>query len=124
MDDEDLILSEDGRTVGGVIDFGDTVYSSRVNDVAIAMAYAMVSSYGQRAPVTAAAAFLRGYNRVDPLPPPEPDPREAVLAKARRVRDRANKAGDRAEEAERAMLRAESLAAARRSGSVKHTPSP
>ena len=34
------------------------------------------------------------------------------MEKARRVRDRANKAGDRAEAAEQAMLRAESLAAA------------
>ena len=70
-----------------------------------------------KSPTTLAEAIhedmiSKGYTRIDPLPPPTPDPREAVLAKAQRVRDRANKAGDRAEAAERAMLRAESLAAA------------
>ena len=70
-----------------------------------------------KSPTTLAEAIhedmtSKGYTRVDPLPPPTPDPREAVLEKARRVRDRAAKAGDRAEAAEQAMLRAESLAAA------------
>ena len=31
--------------VGGVIDFGDMVYTWRINELAIAMAYSMVSSW-------------------------------------------------------------------------------
>ena len=37
----------DKKTVTGVIDFGDIVHSYRINDVAIGMAYTMVTKFGQ-----------------------------------------------------------------------------
>lgn len=68
FNDANIIVTSDCSNVGGVIDFGDVVWSSRVNDLAIAMAYAMVSSYGKRSPITAAAAVLCGYHRISPIP--------------------------------------------------------
>mmetsp|Transcript_64551 Transcript_64551/g.179095 ORF Transcript_64551/g.179095 Transcript_64551/m.179095 type:complete len:269 (+) Transcript_64551:475-1281(+) len=51
--------------VGGVIDFGDMVYTWRINELAIAMAYSMVSSWAtadnERHCVDAAACVLRGF---------------------------------------------------------------
>jgi len=54
--------------IGGVIDFGDVVYSCQVNDVAIAMAYHML---GQHHPVQAAAALYSGYCSLRQLLPEE-----------------------------------------------------
>lgn len=55
------IIVQDGK-LAGVIDFGDMVYSARVNDVAIALAYAMLTSYGRdSSPLMAACAFLQGF---------------------------------------------------------------
>ncbi|KAM3573997.1 hypothetical protein VYU27_004048 [Nannochloropsis oceanica] len=45
----------------GAIDFGDSLWSWRINDVAIAMAYAAVSSFGKTHPVHAAALLLHGF---------------------------------------------------------------
>ena len=45
----------------GAIDFGDSLWSWRVNDLAIAMAYAAVSSFGKTHPVHAAALLLHGF---------------------------------------------------------------
>ena len=42
-----IVLSDDMSSVHGVIDFGDAVYSLLVNDVAIAMAYAVVEGARQ-----------------------------------------------------------------------------
>ena len=42
-----IVDSGDVETVVGVIDFGDSVASWRVNDVAVAMAYATVSAFGK-----------------------------------------------------------------------------
>ncbi|CAB9520365.1 Inosine triphosphate pyrophosphatase [Seminavis robusta] len=62
------ILLNDKFKVSGVIDFGDSVESWTVLDVAVAMAYAMLSPYGKpgRA-ISAAAAVLRGFHAVYPL---------------------------------------------------------
>jgi hypothetical protein len=58
----------DGIKVTGVIDFGDTVYSWKVLDVAVAMTYALISSYGKSGrSISAACAFLRGFHHVYPL---------------------------------------------------------
>lgn len=54
-----VLLSGAGATVG-VIDFGDIVNGWVVSDVAIAAAYATVSSYGKEHPFAAAAAMLHG----------------------------------------------------------------
>jgi len=66
------IMVDDEFRVSGVIDFGDSVESWRVLDVTVAMAYAMLSSYGKSyRGISAAAAMLRGYNFVYPLTPLE-----------------------------------------------------
>ena len=51
FNDANIILDRDAAdaAIVGVIDFGDMVYSMRVNEVAIAMAYAMVSTVAKRA---------------------------------------------------------------------------
>ncbi|GKY95096.1 hypothetical protein MPSEU_000473600 [Mayamaea pseudoterrestris] len=65
FNDANVIMDEAQMMVCGAIDFGDSVMSWRVLDVAIAMAYAMLSSYGkQNRSLSAAAGFLRGYNSV------------------------------------------------------------
>jgi 4-aminobutyrate aminotransferase-like enzyme/Ser/Thr protein kinase RdoA (MazF antagonist) len=48
----------------GLVDFGDMVFSQRVNDPAIAMAYAAL---GKDDPLAAAAQVARGYHAVNPL---------------------------------------------------------
>lgn len=45
--------------IAGVIDFGDTVYSYAVADLAVAIAYAIL---GKPDPLAAAVAIVRGYN--------------------------------------------------------------
>lgn len=65
FNDANIIMDPSGAEVCGVIDFGDVVRSFRVNDVAIAMAYAMISAYGKRLEgrngFAAAAALLKGF---------------------------------------------------------------
>jgi len=64
--DYNLIVSDqDPTVVAGVVDFGDMVHSWRVNDIAIAAAYACVTAFAQsRPPDTIDAAWtalLRGF---------------------------------------------------------------
>jgi Ser/Thr protein kinase RdoA (MazF antagonist) len=62
------IITDTNGNISGVIDFGDTVYSWRVLDISIAMAYAMLSSYGKcNRSISAAAAMLRGFHSIYPL---------------------------------------------------------
>ena len=53
-----------GDEVTGLIDFGDMVYSWRIGEVAIALAYALL---GKEDPLFWAGHFLRGYHAVIPL---------------------------------------------------------
>lgn len=65
-----IIDSSEGRhQVAGVIDFGDMVHTWRVNEVAIAVAYAMLSTWGQQEGnhILAAVALLRGLAEVEQL---------------------------------------------------------
>eukprot|EP01034_Spumella_vulgaris_P021428 gene21428-27458_t len=48
-------------SVAGLIDFSDAVHTWSVNEVAIAMAYALITSFGQLQPYLALAALLFGY---------------------------------------------------------------
>jgi Ser/Thr protein kinase RdoA (MazF antagonist) len=57
------VLVRDGA-VAGVIDFGDSLHSAVVGDVAIAIAYAMLD---QPQPLEAAAIILRAYHARFPL---------------------------------------------------------
>ena len=65
FNDANIIIEQ--NRVHGVIDFGDIVYSARVNDVAIATAYAMLSSFGQKDPLGAARLFLQPFCALYPL---------------------------------------------------------
>eukprot|EP00581_Thalassiosira_minuscula_P028445 CAMPEP_0183753832 /NCGR_PEP_ID=MMETSP0739-20130205/3190_1 /TAXON_ID=385413 /ORGANISM="Thalassiosira miniscula, Strain CCMP1093" /LENGTH=660 /DNA_ID=CAMNT_0025990403 /DNA_START=61 /DNA_END=2043 /DNA_ORIENTATION=- len=67
FNDANIIIGDDMK-VAGVIDFGDTVSSWRVLDVSVAMAYALLSSYGQgKRSISAACAMLRGFHHQYPL---------------------------------------------------------
>ncbi|KAL7542805.1 hypothetical protein ACHAWF_015072 [Thalassiosira exigua] len=66
------IIVDDAMQVSGCIDFGDTVYSWRVLDVSVAMAYGLISSYGKgNRSISAACAILRGFHHIYPLTPDE-----------------------------------------------------
>jgi 4-aminobutyrate aminotransferase-like enzyme/Ser/Thr protein kinase RdoA (MazF antagonist) len=64
------ILVRENQTIGGIIDFGDMVYSSTINELAIACAYVM---FDKSDPLQAAAPVISGYNEVIPLEPREVD---------------------------------------------------
>ena len=62
------IIVDSNFFVCGVIDFGDSVESWRILDLTVAMAYSMLSVYAKNGrSISAAAAFLRGYNDVCPI---------------------------------------------------------
>ncbi|CAM9415653.1 unnamed protein product [Ascophyllum nodosum] len=73
FNDANIVLTPDLQDVAGVLDFGDTAYSWIVNDVAIAMAYAMLCPFAKKSgdPIGAAALLLRGFSSVKPLLPAE-----------------------------------------------------
>lgn len=66
--DYNILVDETLQSVTGIIDFGDTVYSHTVNDVAIAMAYVAL---GTDDPLAAATAVVAGYHQTHPLTEPE-----------------------------------------------------
>jgi Ser/Thr protein kinase RdoA (MazF antagonist) len=53
--------SPGGSSICGLIDFSDSVLTWSVNEVAIAMAYGMLSSFGERHRLLAMGALLFGY---------------------------------------------------------------
>lgn len=63
-DANDWNLLTSGDQVTGLIDFGDMVYAPLVNELAIAMAYAL---FGKSEPLTWAAFLVEGYQAVLPL---------------------------------------------------------
>jgi Ser/Thr protein kinase RdoA (MazF antagonist) len=64
--DHNVLVSADRMT--GLLDFGDMVHSAIVCDLAVALAYAML---GERDPLAAAGAVIRGYHRRNRLTLPE-----------------------------------------------------
>ncbi len=60
--DYNVLVSLDPKDphVPGVIDFGDLVYTHTINELAVALAYAMM---GKPDPLEAACDIVRGYNR-------------------------------------------------------------
>ncbi len=62
-----IVDPTNAEEVVGAIDFGDSLHTWKINDLAIAMAYAAVSSLGKVKPVQAAACLLRGYAQEVPL---------------------------------------------------------
>ena len=63
-----LLVSEDGRWVTGLIDFGDMVFAPRVVELAIALAYAVLDGGD---PLIVAAELVAGYHAVAHLEPRE-----------------------------------------------------
>ena len=61
--DYNTVLAADG-TVGGLLDFGDMVETSRVIEIAVASAYALI---GDADPVGCMARIAAAYNAVNPL---------------------------------------------------------
>lgn len=71
FNDANILLDDSGK-ISGVIDFGDSTYSWRVLDITVAMAYSMITKYGQSGySIASAAAMLRGFHSVYPLQPEE-----------------------------------------------------
>ncbi len=68
--DYNILVSEDpfSPNVPGVIDFGDMVFSHTVNELAIALAYAMMDKPD---PLQAAIPMVRGFHSEFPLTAPE-----------------------------------------------------
>jgi 4-aminobutyrate aminotransferase-like enzyme len=68
--DHNVIVEDRGpattarQAVSGLIDFGDALFSIRVADAAVAIAYAVL---GKADPLSAAAAIVSGYHRANPF---------------------------------------------------------
>jgi Ser/Thr protein kinase RdoA (MazF antagonist) len=61
VNDQNVLMDDTGMEVAGFIDLGDMCETWRVNEVAIAMAYAML---GKEEPIEAATHMLVGYTSV------------------------------------------------------------
>lgn len=69
------VLAERERMTG-LLDFGDMVHTAVVGDLAVTLAYAML---GERDPLAAAGAVIRGYHRHNPLTPAEQEALPALV---------------------------------------------
>lgn len=61
---DNMVISADGRRVGGILDFGDVTVTALVNDVAIAACYQLGDGADLLAP---ALDLIAGYHAVTPL---------------------------------------------------------
>jgi len=61
FNDNNVIANQEGTTVIGVIDFGDLIYSFRVNEIAIAIAYATLTKTGRQNLLQTVAQVFKGY---------------------------------------------------------------
>jgi 4-aminobutyrate aminotransferase-like enzyme/Ser/Thr protein kinase RdoA (MazF antagonist) len=59
-----LHKAENHQNIKGIIDFGDALYTHSINDLAIAMAYAILDKPN---PLEAAAILVKGYHKIEPL---------------------------------------------------------
>lgn len=62
--DNNVLVSEDGRSISGLLDLGDAVYSIVVNELAVAAAYAALDA---PEPLAVIDAARRGFERELPL---------------------------------------------------------
>ena len=69
-DANDYNVLTDGEKVTGLIDFGDMVYTTIINNVAVACTYAMLD---QQDPIAAASLVIKGYHAQYPLEEKELD---------------------------------------------------
>ena len=59
--DANVIVSTDKIAVVGIIDFGDAVYTWSINEVAIAIAYALLTDFGEEDPLKCVSCIYGGY---------------------------------------------------------------
>ncbi len=64
LNDHNMVVSADGQRVTCLLDFGDSLESTLVYDLAICMAYLMLD---KEEPIAAGLAIARAYHRVLPL---------------------------------------------------------
>jgi 4-aminobutyrate aminotransferase-like enzyme/Ser/Thr protein kinase RdoA (MazF antagonist) len=65
-----LVDGKIGRRITGLIDFGDSIHSATIGELAVACAYAVLD---EAAPVDIAGRIAAAYHRVHPLQPEELD---------------------------------------------------
>ena len=65
-----LLVAEDGRSISGILDFGDMIHAPLIFEPAIAMSECLTEAV---APADALANILRGYVQILPLHEPEVD---------------------------------------------------
>ncbi len=68
INDNNLIVSSDGSSVTGLIDFGDMMFGRRINELAVTMAYALLDMDDLHA---AAGPLISAYAAACPLEPDE-----------------------------------------------------
>ena len=64
--DANIIINEQSQ-ITGLIDFGDAVFTWTVNDVASAMCYALLTTYGRAHPYEVLIAISQSYHAIYPL---------------------------------------------------------
>ena len=64
--DANIIINGHSQ-ITGLIDFGDAVYTWTVNDVATAMCYALLTTYGRAHPYEVLTAISQSYHAIYPL---------------------------------------------------------
>lgn len=69
-DANDYNVLVSGNKVSGIIDFGDTVYSLLINELAVAISYAV---FGKDNPLEWAKPIIKGYSEILPLEEKEVD---------------------------------------------------
>ena len=62
--DNNVLVSDDGRSISGLLDLGDAVHSVTVNELAVAAAYAALDAPD---PLGVIATVRRGFERELPL---------------------------------------------------------
>ena len=62
--DNNVLIADDGRSISGLLDLGDAVYSITVNELAVAAAYAALDAPD---PLGVIDSVLRGFERELPL---------------------------------------------------------
>ena len=66
--DHNVLAADDGRSISGLLDLGDAVHSLRVNELAVAAAYAALDAPN---PLAVIATVQSGFERELPLTEPE-----------------------------------------------------
>jgi 4-aminobutyrate aminotransferase-like enzyme len=66
--DYNLLIADNGKDIAGLIDFGDMVHSYTINELAVAITYAI---HGKKDLLETAALIVKGYHKEYPLTEPE-----------------------------------------------------